>query len=141
MRVGKISIKLSAPDEFLFHVKHLGACAPTPEHSFHERRKWRFDFAWPEEKIAVEIEGVTTGGWRTCPTTGRKIQCVGRHQTPAGYARDCEKYNEAGLAGWRVFRFTQTMIRSGQAERLLKRLLAAGELAKTDERARQQPGR
>lgn len=56
------------------------------EHRFHSERKWRFDFAWPDQKVALEIEG-----W-------------GRHQTFDGYRKDCEKYNAATLLGWRVLR-------------------------------------
>jgi len=62
------------------------------EHRFHPTRRWRFDFAWPSKKIAVEIEG---GTW-----TG------GRHTRGAGFQKDCEKYNAAAVLGWTVLRFT-----------------------------------
>ena len=73
------------------------------EYQFHPTRKWRFDFAWPDSKcmLAVECEG---GTW-----TG------GRHTTGSGFEADCEKYNAAALAGWRVLRYTMDMIRSGVA--------------------------
>ena len=71
------------------------------EYKFHPRRKWKFDFAWPLFRVAVEIEGGTWIG--------------GRHVTGAGYAKDCEKYNAAALAGWFVFRFTSDMVSSGSA--------------------------
>ena len=57
------------------------------EVTFHPKRKWRFDFAWPEYKLAVEVEG-----W-------------GRHQRRGGFNKDAEKYNAALLLGWRVLRF------------------------------------
>ena len=76
--------------------RSMGMC-PETEYQFHNKRKWRFDFAFPEEKVAVEIEG---------GTFGRKS----RHTTGTGYAADCEKYNTATLNGWRVFRFTGKMI-------------------------------
>jgi very-short-patch-repair endonuclease len=66
---------------------------PTPEFRFHPKRRWRFDFAWPAEKIAVECEGGTWSG--------------GRHTRGKGYEGDCEKYNEAVILGWRVLRFTK----------------------------------
>ena len=69
---------------------------PVQEYGFHDKRRWRFDFAFPEEKIAVEIEGGTFG--------------KSRHTTGTGYEKDCEKYNSAVLNGWRVFRFTGKMI-------------------------------
>lgn len=69
---------------------------PAAEYRFHARRKWRFDRAWPDQRIAVELEGGTWSG--------------GRHTTGAGYERDCEKYNAATVAGWRVLRVTATML-------------------------------
>lgn len=60
------------------------------EFKFHPIRKWRFDYALPEHRIAIEVEG---GVW-----TG------GRHTSPKGFLGDMEKYNTATLMGWRVFR-------------------------------------
>ena len=60
------------------------------EYRFHPTRKWRFDFASPSLKVAVEIEG------------------RGRHQSIAGFRGDCEKYNAATTMGWRVYRFPAT---------------------------------
>ena len=62
------------------------------EFRFHPVRKWRFDYALPEHKIALEVEG---GVW-----TG------GRHTSSVGFLNDMEKYNTATLMGWRVFRTT-----------------------------------
>lgn len=62
------------------------------EYKFHPTRRWRFDYAIPEHKIALEVEG---GVW-----TG------GRHTSPKGFLNDIEKYNTATLMGWRVFRTT-----------------------------------
>ena len=88
----KIS-KLEAQAECLF--QFLGM-KPEREYRFDKVRKWRFDFAFPTQKIAVEIEGGTFG--------------KSRHTTGTGYSADCEKYNAAALLGWRVFRFTGKMI-------------------------------
>jgi hypothetical protein len=30
---------------------------PVTQLVFHKHRKWRFDFAWPDVKVAVEIQG------------------------------------------------------------------------------------
>ena len=62
------------------------------EYRFHPQRRWRFDYALPEHKIALEVEG---GVW-----TG------GRHTSSVGFLNDMEKYNTATLMGWRVFRTT-----------------------------------
>ena len=74
---------------------------PVSEHRFAPPRRWRFDLAWPDLKIAVEQEG---GLWVT-----------GRHNRAHGYIKDMEKYNHAALNGWRVFRFTPQQIRSLEA--------------------------
>lgn len=60
------------------------------EYKFHSTRNWRFDYACPTAKIAIEYEG---GLW-----TG------GRHFRPAGALEDLAKYNEAAIAGWKVIR-------------------------------------
>lgn len=70
-----------------------GLPAPTPEYQFHPVRKWRLDFAWPEHKLAVEIEG---GIWDT-----------GGHNRAIGFLQDIEKYNALTEAGWRLLRFAQ----------------------------------
>lgn len=67
---------------------------PIEQFRFHQTRLWRFDFAWPDAKVAVELEG---GTW-----SRRKMA----HNTGAGIQRDIEKHNAAIIEGWRVFRYT-----------------------------------
>ena len=62
------------------------------EYCFHPTRRWRFDVAFPERKIALEIEGITKGG--------------GRHQRIVGFEDDIEKYLNAQALGWRIVRVT-----------------------------------
>ena len=68
---------------------------------FDASRRWRFDRAWLNCKLAVEIEG---GTW-----------VKGRHSRGAGMRADAEKYNAATLQGWRVLRFTGDMVKDGSA--------------------------
>ncbi len=75
------------------------------EYRFDDSRKWRFDFAWPDRFIAVEVEG---GTW-----------ACGRHTRGSGFELDCEKYNSAAAQGWRVFRFTGAMVKDGRAFAML----------------------
>ena len=82
-------------------IRVAGLPLPETEHRFHVERRWRFDFAWPEFWLAVEVEGGT--------------RSQGRHTRHAGFEGDCEKYNAAALAGWRVLRFTGSMVRDGRA--------------------------
>lgn len=99
-------MKSKLEEEFRYHL--LGLPGYEEEYKFHPVRKWRFDFAWVGEKIAIEVEGGTWGG--------------GRHTTGSGYEKDCEKYNAACLMGWRVFRFTGSMIKNGKADETLKEI-------------------
>lgn len=62
------------------------------EHYFHPVRKWRFDFALPDKKVAIEYEGLMS------EKSG--------HTTLSGYTKDTEKYNAAQELGWKVIRFT-----------------------------------
>lgn len=90
------------PISVYFH----GTPRSVSEYRFHPPRRWRFDIAWPDHKIAVEQDG---GIW-----TG------GRHTRGAGFARDMEKMNYAARDGWRVFRFTPQQIRSGEAYEFIR---------------------
>jgi very-short-patch-repair endonuclease len=91
---------------------HLRACGMPEferEHVFAPPRRYRFDFAWPELKVAAEVEG---GTW-----TG------GRHTRGDGFERDAEKYNLAALDGWRVLRFTAAMVRDGRALETIRKAI------------------
>jgi very-short-patch-repair endonuclease len=88
-------------DEMALHMRAAELPEPVLEHRFHPVRRWRFDFAWPDRKVALEVEG---GVWIS-----------GRHTRAAGYINDTEKYNEAVLLGWRVIRVTAPHIDNGQA--------------------------
>ncbi len=79
-----------------------GLPSPQFEFRFHDERKWRFDLAWPRERVAVEIEG---GAFSR-----------GRHTRGAGFVADLEKYNTAVLLGWRVLRFTPSQARTNAVE-------------------------
>lgn len=89
---------------------------PTPvaEFKFHPERKWRLDYAWPERKIGLEIEG---GIW----IRGRSGH-GGAHSLPSNIVRDMEKMNEAQRLGWRIFRFQPRQLKSGEAKDYLKRV-------------------
>lgn len=103
----------SAPERALeTHLKQAGLIGYVRECQFDPPRKWRFDFAWPEQKLAVEIEG--------------GVFVSGRHSRGAGLTADCEKYAEALCLGWRVLRVTPAQVgmdRAGQALGWIERLL------------------
>lgn len=71
-----------------------------PEYQFHPKRRWRFDFAIPEQKIALECEGGLFSGHG--------------HNRGAAMIRDMEKYNAAAILGWRLLRTIPRDIDSGK---------------------------
>lgn len=85
--------------------KEIGV-APVKELAFHAQRKWRFDYAFPAAKVALEVEG---GVWRG-----------GRHINPRGFLGDMEKYNAAARQGWRVVRCTPDTLCTFATIQLLK---------------------
>ena len=97
--------------ELLFHIKALKIKQPVEEYTFARPRRWRFDFAWVDEKIAAECEG--------------GVYSRGRHVRPTGFINDCDKYNTATLLGWRVFRFTAEHIHRGDAVEMIRKALQA----------------
>lgn len=69
------------------------------EHRFHPTRRWRFDAAFPDRRIAIEIDGAVWAG--------------GRHTRGKGFISDMEKLNAAAMLGWAVYRFTPDQVESG----------------------------
>ena len=96
-------------DTMLFQIRVARLPVPEMEYRFHPKRKWRFDFCWPDFRVALEVEGGTYSG--------------GRHTRPIGFEKDCEKYNEAAILGWRVLRVTGDMVGDGRALAYIERAL------------------
>lgn len=78
----------------------VGFPDPATELLFHPKRKWRFDYAWEEQKLALEVHGGIHSG--------------GRHTRGRGFVEDRAKMNEATLLGWTVLEVTPEHIKSGQ---------------------------
>jgi hypothetical protein len=97
-----------ASANLVFQIRAAKLPAPITEHKFHPTRKWRFDLAWPYGGFAVEIEGGIWSG--------------GRHTRGTGFIKDMEKYNEANLLGWHVYRVSPGQVLSGEALALIERI-------------------
>ena len=82
---------------------------PVMEHKFHPKRRWRFDFAWPDHMVALEVEGGIWSG--------------GRHTRGVGFIKDMEKYNQATLLGWRVLRVQPSDLKTFAATELVREAL------------------
>lgn len=82
---------------------------PERNHRFHPTRRWEIDFAWPEYRVGLEIQG---GIW-----------IGGAHARPMNIERDLEKHNALLDLGWRVWHFTPKQVKSGIAVQHLERVL------------------
>lgn len=81
-------------------------------------KDWRFDFAWPNLMLAVEVEGITSYG-RNKDGSMR----LGRHQSAKGIEGDLDKYQAAMRQGWTVYRCSPRMVKSGAAIETIKILI------------------
>jgi hypothetical protein len=72
--------------------EQFGVPTPQSEYKFHPTRKWRFDWAWTKQKLALEVDGGVWSG--------------GRHTRGSGFIGDMEKFNEAAKLGWRIIKCT-----------------------------------
>jgi DNA-binding CsgD family transcriptional regulator len=104
---------------FDFQVRALAPDLPRAlrEFEFDPNRRWRLDRAWPDYKVAVELEGGTHSRPIRCHNCGTEVRAVrksgevgrrisvgGFHQT-SRYLTDREKYNALALGGWTLLRF------------------------------------
>lgn len=79
------------------------------EHRFDAKRRFRFDYAWPSYRIAVEQQGAVWTG--------------GAHGRGTGITRDYTKLNLAQEQGWVVGQFTPTEVKSGKAAAWVLRVM------------------
>ena len=106
-----LSPRAQLVDSFDKTWRYLGGPDLTLEHRFHPVRKWRFDRAHLDSKVAIEIDG------------GAFI--AGRHATGKGSGQDNEKLNAATLLGWRVFRLNTWNLRQDNIVSSIETVLAA----------------
>lgn len=73
-------------------------------------RRFRFDFVWWDERVALEVHGVY----------GNKS----RHRTSTGFQRDRAKMNLAQLDGWLVLEAGTDHVKSGEFLEWVREALA-----------------
>lgn len=98
--------KINPKDHITFILNFL-ELEYVPELKFSKDRKFRFDWAIPSLKAAIEYEGIS----------GKKS----RHTTFSGYSTDTEKYRLAAIEGWKVLRYTVSNYKCLEAD--LNRLM------------------
>lgn len=89
--------------ERLFNSSKIIPKAWKREYRFLNKRKHRFDFAWPDDLIYIEIGGSINPYVMT------------RHQTGSGFLKDCEKYALAAHRGWRGIQIPNALVDDGRA--------------------------
>lgn len=90
-------------------INWVGVPSPIPEYKFHPDRKWRIDFAFPDVKLAIEIEGA--------------VWAFGRHNHPMGFIKDMEKYNALTELGWHLLRYQPNKINFDQVKTVYNNLI------------------
>lgn len=93
--------------------RSYGLPEPAAEYRFCERR-WKFDWAWVDRKLALEVEG---GLW-----------IMGRHSRPSGMLKDFEKYNRAAVLGWRILKCTPQQLLTADLVRSVGEALSEGRV-------------
>ena len=90
---------------------------PVPSYRFAVDRNWKFDRAWPDHLLAVELEGGAYGRKVVCHNCGATVRAItsrgagaevraaGWHGHQSRFMADREKYNVAALQGWLLLRF------------------------------------
>lgn len=97
------------PALFPQYCRSRGLPSPVPEFVFAPPRKFRFDWAWIEQKVALEVEGA--------------VWVQGRHTRGSGFLKDIDKYNRAVVLGWRVVRCTPQTLYDPATLAILRALL------------------
>jgi hypothetical protein len=91
-------------------IRQAGLPSPERQAKLVPGRRFAFDFAWPDLKLAVEVQGGI-------------FLPKGAHTSGAGVTRDCEKAALALLEGYRTLAVTGAMVRDGRAVAWLQRLI------------------
>lgn len=105
-------INLPLPErEYRFAAIHTGGIGKGSRARIKEAglKDWRFDFAWPHLKIAVEVEG--------------GLHVNGRHNRGKGFEDDLVKYDKAMRLGWDIYRCGASLIKSGEAIKTIEGLI------------------
>lgn len=87
--------------EYALQIRMAGITEPYRQFKAIEGRKFAWDFAWPDYKLLVEVNG---GTW-----------VKSGHSSGSGLNRDATKGNLAAINGWFTMTFTGDHIDDGTA--------------------------
>jgi hypothetical protein len=97
---------------------------PLREYKFHPTKQWRFDYAWPMKKIAVEIQGMGPG-----------------HCSLPGMTADHEKHLEAMILNWKVIYFTTLSLKNEHRTKFFNKLAQLLDINQNYDKPRYTPYR
>lgn len=95
-----------ARDRFFAALRYAGVPLPEYEVRFHPTRRWRFDYAWVDQRCALEVNG--------------GLYVIGHHSRGASVEDDYEKLNHAAARGWRVLQVTPRKLAKPTTVSLIK---------------------
>jgi hypothetical protein len=90
----------------------LGMKGCVAEYRFSDTRKFRLDFAFPDIRLGVEIDG---GTWANAGAGGR-------HNRGAGFLMDMFKFNLLTELNWHLLRYTPHDIDYAQIKKVYEGL-------------------
>lgn len=91
-------------EQFRRYCQAAGLPVPVPEYRFHGQRRWRIDYAFVAERVALEVEGASWGTGPACHACGQRR--AGAHTRGGHFRSDIAKYNALAGMGWRLVRTT-----------------------------------
>lgn len=97
----------------LNRLERAGLPAPVLQYRIVPGRQFRWDAAYVDAKVAIEVQG---GVWSN-----------GSHVRGSGVQRDCLKASMAAALGWRCLPVTREMIEDGTAVALIAQALGLEE--------------
>ena len=97
--------------EFLALLTHCKVPLPEAEFRFAPPRRWRFDYRWPNQKLALEVQGGLFIG--------------GRHSRGPALLKEHEKLNTAARMGYRILYTTPKQLVSFETATTIKQALEA----------------
>ena len=105
-RVHIAMAKSELEDLLMLEIEAAGLPTPKRQYRFHSSRRWLADFAWVEQRLIVEVNGMTHVASRG-------------HTSFEGIHRDYEKANGAQDMGYRYYQFDREMVEDGTAIRAI----------------------
>ncbi len=99
----------ATPGPFAALCTAAGLPRPVPEYIFCPGRRWRFDWCFVAEKLAIEQQG------------GLFVQ--GRHVRGAALLNEYAKLSQAAILGFRILFVTPQQFASGEALKLVEQAL------------------